>query len=171
MRTRDLPHMYTCHWLQSVDISNLADFAEALDDDEFVRLEMKGNGLKYFKRFVLKKAIIDETNCGMMEPSKAPLTNDRHLDVADGVGVRDAPNELICPILHVLMVQDPVLARDGYCYEREAIESWFERVASQGTERVLSPMNGEPLTDLTLVPSASILSLARDFARAHPNAL
>ena len=33
---------------------------------------------------------------------------------------------LICPITQQLMIQ-PVLAEDGYCYERAAILKWFER--------------------------------------------
>ena len=44
-------------WLVSVHISSLQELAEALDDDDFVNFEMKENGLKYFKRFSLKKAI------------------------------------------------------------------------------------------------------------------
>ena len=36
------------------------------------------------------------------------------------------PTELICPITNKIP-QDPVIADDGYCYERYAIEKWMEK--------------------------------------------
>lgn len=36
------------------------------------------------------------------------------------------PPQFYCPILHEIMV-DPVLAMDGYTYERQAIEAWYRR--------------------------------------------
>jgi hypothetical protein len=56
-------------WLETVQLSTLEELAEALDDDDFVSLEMKANGLKYFKRFALKKAT---TECLTAAPSTTP---------------------------------------------------------------------------------------------------
>jgi hypothetical protein len=45
-------------WLDSVDVLTFEDLAHALDDDDFVREEMKANGLKYFKRYALRKGVV-----------------------------------------------------------------------------------------------------------------
>ena len=58
-----------------------------------------------------------------------------------------------CPISHLLM-KDPVLASDGYTYDRAAITQWF---ASKSTSPVpyrppkLQTQDSQPLT-LNLVP-------------------
>lgn len=45
---------------------------------------------------------------------------------------------------------DPVIASDGFTYERSAIEGWLAR-------KNTSPMTNEPLAHLTLVPNVSVL--------------
>jgi hypothetical protein len=145
-------------WLESVQISNLEEFAEALHDDDFVSLEMKTNGLKYFKRFVLQKAVAAclETLPTIEKDLSIPTSAAKKT-----TSKQEPPNELVCPIRHVLMTTDPVLATDGYTYEREAIESWLQR---QGNT-ALSPMTNEPLVDVTLVTNVIIRTLARDWLR------
>ena len=49
--------------------------------------------------------------------------------------------EYVCPITAELPI-DPVTAEDGRCYERCAIEEWFER---QPQPRVKSPVTNEPM--------------------------
>ena len=49
----------------------------------------------------------------------------------------DDPN-FICPITHQLFI-DPVVAADGYLYEKEAIEEW------------LKEHNTSPMTNLMLI--------------------
>ena len=49
---------------------------------------------------------------------------------------------LHCPLTGSLL-QDPVLAADGYTYERSAVQAWL--VAAGGAAAV-SPMTGQPLT-------------------------
>ena len=39
--------------------------------------------------------------------------------------------DLVCPIPHILMSDDPVLAAGSYTYERAAIEAWFEKQNSE----------------------------------------
>lgn len=41
---------------------------------------------------------------------------------------------------------DPVIAADGYTYERSAIEDWI-------TRKAISPMTNKPLAHTTLVPN------------------
>lgn len=94
-----------------------------------------------------------------------------------------APPELICPITHELMTDDPVLAADGVTYERSAIENWFHNQVAQinmaqeqlranphlRRERELvqrgicSPLYGNPIPNLHLTPNTSV----RNMARAH----
>lgn len=52
---------------------------------------------------------------------------------------------LLCPITQEVM-NDPVIAADGFSYEREAIEKW---ISTRGN-RSLSPMTGERLAHLEL---------------------
>lgn len=142
-----------------MQISNLEDLAEALDDEDFVRLEMKANGLKYFKRFALRKAIAE---CLTVVPSTTQSTTPAAFSMMDSVS---PPFELVCPIRHVLMVNDPVLALDGYTYEREAIVEWLERGGAGGGDHTaaLSPMTHEPLGNATLVSNVAIRTMARDW--------
>merc|ERR1711988_407977 len=64
--------------------------------------------------------------------------------------------DLICPItLHRFV--DPVVACDGYVYERAAIQQWFDN-----NHRV-SPMTNEPLNDTTLIPCRNMKTIARAF--------
>ncbi|XP_044159471.1 WD repeat, SAM and U-box domain-containing protein 1 [Bufo gargarizans] len=58
------------------------------------------------------------------------------------------PEEFLCPITCEIM-KDPVIASDGYSYERKAIESWI------GTKRT-SPMTNLPLENLLLTPNRTL---------------
>lgn len=60
---------------------------------------------------------------------------------ADG----EPPKRYLCPILQVVM-RDPVVAADGFTYEREAIETWFRRrntspMTNQAISQILYPNN------------------------------
>jgi hypothetical protein len=59
-----------------------------------------------------------------------------------------APAEWMCPITQSLM-HDPVIAADGTCYEREAIETWF---AHHDT----SPLTNLPVASKTLTPNVAL---------------
>ncbi|KAK5619748.1 hypothetical protein CRENBAI_008095 [Crenichthys baileyi] len=59
------------------------------------------------------------------------------------------PDEFLCPITRELM-RDPVIAADGYSYEREAIESWIN------TKNRSSPMTNLPLLTTLLTPNHSL---------------
>ncbi|XP_052648964.1 WD repeat, SAM and U-box domain-containing protein 1 isoform X3 [Harpia harpyja] len=59
------------------------------------------------------------------------------------------PDEFLCPITRELM-KDPVIASDGYSYEREAMENWIS------TRRRSSPMTNLPLPSLILTPNRTL---------------
>ncbi|KAL9848369.1 WD repeat, SAM and U-box domain-containing protein 1 isoform 2-T2 [Geothlypis trichas] len=58
------------------------------------------------------------------------------------------PDEFLCPITRELM-KDPVIATDGYSYEREAMENWI-------SNRRSSPMTNLPLHSLMLTPNRTL---------------
>ncbi|KAM6307514.1 WD repeat, SAM and U-box domain-containing protein 1 isoform 2-T2 [Aegotheles albertisi] len=59
------------------------------------------------------------------------------------------PDEFLCPITRELM-KDPVIAADGYSYEREAMENWISN------KRRSSPMTNLPLPSLMLTPNRTL---------------
>ncbi|KAM6348903.1 WD repeat, SAM and U-box domain-containing protein 1 isoform 2-T5 [Alca torda] len=59
------------------------------------------------------------------------------------------PDEFLCPITRELM-KDPVIAADGYSYEKDAIENWISN------KRRSSPMTNLPLPSLVLTPNRTL---------------
>jgi U-box domain len=158
------------NWLQSVDIESLEDFAEAMADDEFVEENMKPHGFKVFKRKAILRDAQTKVQCAIAKTARVKPPPGLWVAGLSDSFISSAPDpdsELVCPIRHVLF-QDPVLAADGHCYEREAIESWFQTAESQGYP-LLSPITQEPLRDKTLLPNILIANKARAFRRNNPS--
>ncbi|KAL2081459.1 hypothetical protein ACEWY4_023312 [Coilia grayii] len=66
-----------------------------------------------------------------------------------------APDEFLCPITQEVM-KDPVIAADGFSYEREAMESWI------GAKNRTSPMTNLPLQTTLLTPNRMLkMAIAR----------
>jgi hypothetical protein len=64
------------------------------------------------------------------------------------------------------MTVDPVVAADGYTYERDAITNWFATApTSSGT--AISPMTQEPLRSFEVTPNVTVRTMARDWAKTH----
>ncbi|XP_023188541.1 WD repeat, SAM and U-box domain-containing protein 1 isoform X1 [Xiphophorus maculatus] len=59
------------------------------------------------------------------------------------------PDEFLCPITRELM-REPVIAADGYSYERQAIENWIH------TKNRSSPMTNLPLLTTLLTPNHTL---------------
>jgi len=164
-------------WLQSQGIENLSDFAEALNDEEYVKEEMQQNGFKGFKRRAFMRAIEakkmnSSADSGAQESRANLLVAAPTHPTGGGVlaplpFVVQPPPELVCPIRQVLF-HDPVLACDGHCYEREEIENWFRKATLQGIP-ISSPITGARLEDSTLTPNLTIRYMAHEFKRNHPN--
>eukprot|EP00929_Paragymnodinium_shiwhaense_P018391 TRINITY_DN12893_c0_g1_i1.p1 TRINITY_DN12893_c0_g1~~TRINITY_DN12893_c0_g1_i1.p1 ORF type:complete len:976 (+),score=207.52 TRINITY_DN12893_c0_g1_i1:84-2930(+) len=72
------------------------------------------------------------------------------------------PPECICPISHELF-SDPVLAADGFTYERRCIEEWFRKPAAAGGAALKSPMTGKPLGSTALISNLAVRSLCQDY--------
>jgi hypothetical protein len=117
-----------------------------------------------FKRAAFKKA----ASAAVSAPSDAS----ENIEVKSFGNTKvSIPHELLCPISFTIMVNDPVVARDGHTYERVAIEDWFERVGQGPNAAVRSPIRDDLMMEnLTLVSNSSLRTMARDYARAHPNA-
>ena len=73
----------------------------------------------------------------------------------------DIPNDCICPITQDLM-EDPVVAADGYSYERSAIAEWLRRGGKN------SPVTGAKLAHTKLVPNHRLKSIINDFKEKSP---
>ncbi len=59
-------------------------------------------------------------------------------------------------------MQDPVVAADGYTYERGAILTWLQ------SGQIVSPMTGQPLPHPGLTPNNTLRSAIYGFqAQAH----
>ena len=168
-----------CEWLVGTeDICSLCDLADAASDDDYLRdVLQQGDGMsvgvKGFKRAAFQKAAMAARNNAKTTSNSAD--ND------------EPPAELMCPISHVLMTQDPVIAADGYTYERHAIEAWFQKQQLQvATARgqiaaglnshqahaiiergVLSPMTHTKLPHLLVLPNTAVRTMARDVAAKH----
>ena len=201
-----------CEWLRKEeDINSLADLADAVKDDEYLHTVLQvGNGsvgVKGFKRAAFKKvamAAAGASQTGGAGPIKAEAATVRtvaHSTVTSnqletgtvvssggvsGTSSNRVQNELVCPISHVLMVNDPVIASDGYTYSKAAIEMWIQRQRSECQEAIqilrsdpnnkqaravaergiLSPLTHQPLPNPgMLVPNHNVRQLAREAER------
>ena len=57
-------------------------------------------------------------------------------------------------------MEDPVLAADGFSYERVAIEKWFSNHST-------SPKTGEQLTTTVVTPNLTLLTLIKEWVDNH----
>ena len=69
---------------------------------------------------------------------------------------RGVPDGLICP-LSLEIYEDPVMAADGFSYERREIENWFAR------GKHTSPKTNEELPHTFLMPNRDLKSTCQDF--------
>lgn len=156
-------------FLRGEDIDILQDLQEAASDDDFLK-EMQNAGLKGFKKIVFKKEIDAElmrslpiVENGLHSDSKLPAaaaatTADNSIQQSS-----DMLLNLECPISLELMTNDPVIASDGFSYERHAIESYYQRQMNDGNE-IRSPKTAMLIMDLSLMPNLHVRSMARDAA-------
>ena len=69
------------------------------------------------------------------------------------------PDQFYCPITRTTMA-DPVIAADGYTYERAAITQWIQQNISSGM--VYSPINFIPLTHLNLTENVMLKNIMKN---------
>ncbi|XP_055966297.1 WD repeat, SAM and U-box domain-containing protein 1 isoform X3 [Sorex fumeus] len=72
----------------------------------------------------------------------------------------EIPDEFICPITRELM-KDPVIAADGYSYEKEAMENWIKK------KKRTSPMTNLVLPSLVLTPNRTLKMAINRWLETH----
>lgn len=73
------------------------------------------------------------------------------------LAIADLRENLIDPITYEVMT-DPVMAKDGYTYERSSIQLWFDTCRAAGNP-ILSPMTGEVISGQELLTNFRLLPL------------
>ena len=103
---------------------------------------------------VLVDEILEDTAAHVAELETAHQAELRRLKGL--LAERGVPDGLICP-LSLEIYEDPVVAADGFSYERREIENWFAR----GNRT--SPKTNEELPHTFLVPNRDLKSTCQDF--------
>uniref|UniRef100_A0A9L0IQF7 WD repeat, SAM and U-box domain-containing protein 1 n=1 Tax=Equus asinus TaxID=9793 RepID=A0A9L0IQF7_EQUAS len=70
------------------------------------------------------------------------------------------PDEFICPITRELM-KEPVIASDGYSYEKEAMENWISK------KKRTSPMTNLVLPSVVLIPNRTLKMAINRWLETH----
>jgi hypothetical protein len=97
------------------------------------------------------------------------LLEEYRASVADNLLARgvdlavEAPVEYLCPISGTLM-SDPVMAADGFSYERAHIEGWIRAMKRNGM-LFRSPSTDEPLEHINLNPNQNLRVLIGNYRR------
>ena len=97
------------------------------------------------KEDTIKKRIMSLRHAA--EPGRPPQAELRRLKGL--LMERGVPDGLICP-LSLEIYEDPVMAADGFSYERREIENWFAR------GKRTSPKTNEELPHVMLVPNREV---------------
>jgi len=147
------------NFLREQDIANLSDLNEAVRDEDFM-MEMQGAGLKGFKKAAFKRAVASAVNDSDLLLGVETVDN----GLSDGKPPAGNQHfELECPICFEFMTTDPVMAADGFTYERHAIEGWFRR-HQDDPNGIRSPKTNLPMQSLALMPNIQMRTMARDAA-------
>ena len=97
------------------------------------------------------------------EPDARPTPAAASPEAAAGAA-EDVPAGLVefwtCPLTCAIF-RDPVVALDGLTYERYAIEEWL-------SERLASPLTGQPLSSAAVVPNIVLRNQIERFAAPRP---
>ncbi|KAM6459204.1 WD repeat, SAM and U-box domain-containing protein 1 isoform 3-T5 [Liasis olivaceus] len=124
-------------WLQT---HNLQDLVE-----NFKRNNIDGKELLS----LTKESLIDDLKIESLGLRSKVLRNIEELRNEMKSASLDIPDEFLCPITKELM-KEPVIAADGYSYEKEAMENWIIK------KRRSSPMTNLPLQRLVLTPNRTL---------------
>ena len=88
-------------------------------------------------------------------PRKKYTLRFRDLKMQDNMVNNEQEESLLCPITHEIMV-DPVVAADGFSYDRKAIEVWL---ANNNT----SPMTNAVLKNKSLIPNTTLMVMIMEY--------
>ena len=108
--------------------------------------------------FDLNNMIMKDKDCIfniMCSPSEEEKEQEKEQDQYFDLNDKSIPNEYKCPISSEIMV-DPVVASDGYTYERRCIQRWIT------CNKAKSPMTNMPLKHLVLFTNNNIKSMIKN---------
>ena len=92
-------------------------------------------------------------------PLPPPTTTTSTATTTSSMHVMHFYPEFECPIGQEIM-EDPVIGADGYTYDRINIEDWFQKHNT-------SPMTGEVLASLVLIPNRVLKSVIREYLESN----
>ena len=119
-------------WISNKEIENLNALKENLKHQK-----IDGKQLLFLSDEEIEKDIrLNEESKRELKKAIEELKKENPIDVNK---ILDIPEDLKCPITEKLM-EDPVMASDGWTYERKSIEEYFK-------QNKHSPMTGEPFDD------------------------
>lgn len=132
-----------CNWLVTISMSQYTDNFKSNDIDGTELISLSNDMLVSLKIDALghRNKILRAKKC--ISVKREYLLKDPDAGI---------PDEYLCPITRELM-KDPVIAEDGYTYEREAIVAW----TSKGKD--CSPMTNATLNTKQLTPNRSLKML------------
>jgi len=138
-------------WLKTLDLEDCVEIFEANEIDGLELLHLTHDSLQLNlridslgKRNKILRAIQSLKNPFWQHLS---LLTDENLSL---------PEECYCPITHEFMI-DPVVAFDGYSYEKAAIQEWFKKGNNT------SPMTNELLSSNQLLPNHTLKLLIKKY--------
>ncbi|XP_058048130.1 WD repeat, SAM and U-box domain-containing protein 1 isoform X2 [Ahaetulla prasina] len=136
-------------WLQT---HNLQDLVEI-----FKRNNIDGKELLN----LTKESLTDDLKIESLGLRSKVLRNIEELRNEMKSAALDIPDEFLCPITKELM-KEPVIAADGYSYEKEAMENWIIK------KRRSSPMTNLPLQRLVLTPNRTLKMAINRWLETQP---
>ncbi|XP_062826700.1 WD repeat, SAM and U-box domain-containing protein 1 isoform X2 [Anolis carolinensis] len=108
-----------------------------------------------------KESLTDDLKIDSLGLRSKVLRNIEKLRNELGSTCLGIPDEFLCPITRELM-KEPVIAADGYSYEKEAMESWIVK------QRHSSPMTNLHLQSLVLTPNRTLKMAIDRWLENHP---
>lgn len=144
------------------DALNENSFDSLLDtsagDWPFLQAEqLARQALRCCKEDAIDRPDLESDVWRVLEPMRLSCGGSSHLL---GDEHRQAPSYFICPIFQEVM-KDPHVAADGYTYEAEALQGWFD------SGHDTSPMTNLQLEHCNLVPNHALRSAIQEWRQQH----
>uniref|UniRef100_A0AC11DNE5 WD repeat, sterile alpha motif and U-box domain containing 1 n=1 Tax=Ovis aries TaxID=9940 RepID=A0AC11DNE5_SHEEP len=153
----DQPKQFTENWSED-DVSNWL-CTEGLEDlvDIFKMNNIDGRELLN----LTKESLADDLKIESLGLRSKVLRKIEELRTKVKTLSSEIPDEFICPITRELM-KDPVIASDGYSYEKEAMENWISK------KKRTSPMTNLVLSSMILTPNRTLkMAINRWLSETH----
>uniref|UniRef100_A0A8C6MMT7 WD repeat, SAM and U-box domain-containing protein 1 n=1 Tax=Moschus moschiferus TaxID=68415 RepID=A0A8C6MMT7_MOSMO len=153
----DQPKQFTENWSED-DVSNWL-CAKGLEDlvDIFKMNNIDGRELLN----LTKESLADDLKIESLGLRSKVLRKIEELRTKVKTLSSEIPDEFICPITRELM-KDPVIASDGYSYEKEAMENWISK------KKRTSPMTNLVLSSVILTPNRTLkMAIDRWLSETH----